>query len=159
MVNLTVNFTKYQIHKGIWSKFFQNLIEVKQTCVKLQSQMQSEATFKIHTPDCWLSQETTASSSSVFSAERWDSNTFLNFCKIQRKNEENFWGKQNFSITHTFIINVQIQLTQWNWYGELALSICVCILKLTILHLWGCSWGHANFILIRFSENLGKISN
>ena len=114
MVNLTVNFTQYQIYNGIWSKYFQNLIEVKQTCFKLQSQMQSEATFKIHTPDCWLSQETTA--------ERWDSNTFLNFCKTQRKNEENFWGKQNFSITHTFIINVQIQLTQWNWYGEL---VCV----------------------------------
>ena len=81
------------------------------------------------------------------------------FQQIQRKNKGNFWEKQNFSITHTFIINVQIQLTQWNWYGELALSICVCILKLTILHLWGCSWGHANFILIRFSENLGKISN
>ena len=160
MVNFTVNFTKYQIYNSIWSKFFQNLIEVKQTCFKLQPQMQSEARFKKHTPDCWLSQETTASSSSsVFSAERWDSNTFLNFYKIQRKNKGNFWGKQNFSITHTFIINVQIQLTQWNWYGELALSICVCILKLTILHLWGCSWGHANFILIRFSENVGKISN
>ena len=107
MINFTANFTKYQIYNSIWSKFFQNLIEVKQTCFKLQSQMQSEATFKIHTPDCWLSQETTASSSSVFSAERWDSNTFLNFCKIQRKNEGNFLGKQNFSITHTFIINVQ----------------------------------------------------
>ena len=105
------------------------------------------------------SHKSSGSSSLVFSAQRLDSNTFLNFCKIQRKNEGNFWGKQNFSITHTFIINVQIQLTQWNWYGELALSICVCILKLTILHLWGCSWGHANFILIRFSENLGKISN
>ena len=102
MVNLTVNFTKYQIYNGIWSKYFQNLIEVKQTCFKLQPQMQSEARFKKHTPDCWLSQETTASSSSVFSAERWDSNTFLNFCKIQRKNEENFWGKQNFSINPYF---------------------------------------------------------
>ena len=105
------------------------------------------------------SHKSSGSSSSVFSAQRLDSNTFFNFCKIQRKNEGNFWGKQNFSITHTFIINVQIQLTQWNWYCEVALSICVCILKLTILHLWGCSWGHANFILIRFSENLGKISN
>ena len=57
MVDLTVNFTEYQIYNGILSKYFQNLIEMKQTGIKLQPQMQSEATFKIHTPDCWLSQE------------------------------------------------------------------------------------------------------
>ena len=84
---------------------------------------------------------------------------FWIFARYKEKKWGKFLRKTKFSITHTFIINVQIQLTQWNWYGELALSICVCILKLTILHLWGCSWGHANFILIRFSENLGKISN
>ena len=40
MVDLTVNFTEYQIYYGILSKYFQDPIEVKQTCFKLQPQMQ-----------------------------------------------------------------------------------------------------------------------
>ena len=42
-------------------------------------------------------------------------NNFLNFWKVKRKNEGNFLGKQNFSITNAFIIIVQEALKTWRW--------------------------------------------